>query len=169
MGREAHRRELGIARNTVKRYVRGSDAALAQVRPEGRVLDETRVAVRWPCSTPSPRATPSWCTASWRERAPRRARTVQRVVADRRREKHAAAVATVRYETPPGKQMQIDFGQKKVRVRAVVVVVHMLVANARLLAARVRGGVPGRAHSRVARRDRRCAPSVRWRHTGAAV
>jgi transposase len=33
----------------------------------------------------------------------------------RRREKHAAAVATVRYETAPGTQMQIDFGQKKVR------------------------------------------------------
>src|SRR5689334_5541035 len=33
-------RELGIARNTVKRYVRGGDAALTQVRPEARALDD---------------------------------------------------------------------------------------------------------------------------------
>ena len=32
-------RELGIARNTVKQYRRGGDAALVQVRPEARALD----------------------------------------------------------------------------------------------------------------------------------
>jgi transposase len=40
-------------------------------------------------------------------------RTVQRAVADRRREKRAAAVATVRYETAPGKQMQVDSARRK--------------------------------------------------------
>ena len=32
-------RELGIARNTVKQYLRGGDAALVQVRPEARARD----------------------------------------------------------------------------------------------------------------------------------
>ena len=32
-------RELAISRNTVKRYIRGGDAAQVQVRPEGRALD----------------------------------------------------------------------------------------------------------------------------------
>ena len=32
-------RELGIARTTVKQYLRGGDAALVQVRPEARALD----------------------------------------------------------------------------------------------------------------------------------
>src|SRR5688572_5970704 len=32
-------RELGIARNTVRRYLRGGEAAEVQTRPEGRRLD----------------------------------------------------------------------------------------------------------------------------------
>ena len=47
----------------------------------------------------------------------------------RRREKRVAAVATVRYETAPGHQMQVDFGQKKVWVGAALVTVHLLVAT----------------------------------------
>lgn len=123
-------RELGIARNTVKRYVRGGDAALVQVRPEGRVLDEAQRgrAVALFDAVAEGNAVVVHRELA-REGTEASVRTVQRVVADRRREKHAAAVATVRYETGPGKQMQIDFGQKKVRVGAVVVVVHVLVAT----------------------------------------
>jgi transposase len=55
-------------------------------------------------------------------------RTVQRAVAERRRELAASAVATVRYETVPGKQMQIDFGQKLVRIGGERVKVYLLVA-----------------------------------------
>jgi hypothetical protein len=43
-------------------------------------------------------------------------RTLQRALAPRRREKHAAQVAAVRFETRPGEQMQIDFGEKRVQV-----------------------------------------------------
>jgi transposase len=123
-------RELGIARNTVKRYVRGGAAALVQVRPEGRVLDEVQRgrAVALFDAVAEGNAVVVHRELA-REGAEASVRTVQRVVADRRREKHAAAVATVRYETAPGKQMQIDFGQKKVRVGAAVVVVHVLVAT----------------------------------------
>src|SRR5205085_2044334 len=55
-------------------------------------------------------------------------RTVQRAVAKRRREVRAAQVATVRYETAPGHQMQIDFGQKWVSIAGQMVRVYLLVA-----------------------------------------
>jgi hypothetical protein len=53
---------------------------------------------------------------------------VQKVTSSRRRERVAAAVATVRVETAPGAQMQIDFGQKLVSIAGVLVRVHLLVA-----------------------------------------
>jgi transposase len=43
-------------------------------------------------------------------------RTIERAVEPLRRQIHASAVATVRFETPPGKQMQADFGQTRVLV-----------------------------------------------------
>jgi transposase len=43
-------------------------------------------------------------------------RTVERAVAPYRRELEAEAKATVRFETPPGKQMQIDFGSMRVEI-----------------------------------------------------
>jgi len=43
-------------------------------------------------------------------------RTVERAVAPLRRELAAEALATVRFETPPGRQLQIDFGQRQVAV-----------------------------------------------------
>ncbi|ATB38888.1 integrase [Cystobacter fuscus] len=55
-------------------------------------------------------------------------RTVQRAVEQRRRQVHAAQVATVRFETKPGQQMQVDFGEKKVRLGGQLVKVFLLVA-----------------------------------------
>jgi transposase len=43
-------------------------------------------------------------------------RTVEREVAPLRREMEAEARATVRFETPPGRQMQVDFGTCRVAV-----------------------------------------------------
>lgn len=40
----------------------------------------------------------------------------------------AEELATVRYETDPGRQMQIDFGEKRVLIGGVWVKVHLLVA-----------------------------------------
>jgi len=41
-------------------------------------------------------------------------RTVERAVCHLRRELAAATLATVRFETPPGRQLQIDFGQRRI-------------------------------------------------------
>ena len=43
-------------------------------------------------------------------------RTVERAVSHLRRELAAEALATVRFETPPGRQLQIDFGQHRVTI-----------------------------------------------------
>ena len=43
-------------------------------------------------------------------------RTVERAVSHLRREFAAEALATVRFETPPGRRLQIDFGQRRIAI-----------------------------------------------------
>ena len=43
-------------------------------------------------------------------------RTVERAVVHLRRELAAEALATVRFETPPGRQLQIDFGEVRTSI-----------------------------------------------------
>lgn len=56
-------------------------------------------------------------------------RTVQRTVELLRRELRAEGVATVRYETPPGQQLQIDFGSAAVAVGGEMQRIHPFVAT----------------------------------------
>ena len=55
-------------------------------------------------------------------------RTLQRAVAPLRQERRAEALATVRFETPPGQQLQIDFGEKVVRIAGRPVKVYLMTA-----------------------------------------
>ena len=121
--------EVGIARNTVRRYLRGGEAAQKQIRPSARRLDADSLI----------RAVQLWDGPAEGNAAVVRAmlaaqgltvslRTVERAVADRRRAVCAAAVATVRFETAPGKQMQVDFGEKVIRIGDHMVRVYLLVA-----------------------------------------
>jgi transposase len=55
-------------------------------------------------------------------------RTIERAVTDIRRAQRVAQLATVRVETPPGDQLQIDFGQQRVRIGDAWVRVFVLVA-----------------------------------------
>jgi transposase len=56
-------------------------------------------------------------------------RTVERAVAPLRRELIAAARATVRFETQPGEQLQIDFGERRVEIGGTGVKVFLFVAT----------------------------------------
>jgi transposase len=56
-------------------------------------------------------------------------RTVERAVAGWRRDLAATARATVRFETPPGRQLQIDFGERRVEIAGELVRVHLFVAT----------------------------------------
>lgn len=122
-------REVGIARNTVRRYLRRGEAAEAQVRPAARCLNATTEATAvalWNGAAEGNAVVVQQMLAA--EGVEASLRTVQRAVEGRRREVVAATVATVRFETAPGRQMQIDFGEKKLRLAGVVVKVFLLVA-----------------------------------------
>src|SRR5215831_9361475 len=56
-------------------------------------------------------------------------RTIERQVAPLRRALMAEARATVRFETPPGKQLQIDFGERRVVIGEASVKVFLFVAT----------------------------------------
>jgi transposase len=56
-------------------------------------------------------------------------RTLERAVAPLRQTLAAAARVTLRFETPPGKQLQIDFGETRVAIGGELVKVHLFVAT----------------------------------------
>lgn len=56
-------------------------------------------------------------------------RTIERAVAGHRRALLAEARATLRFETPPGHQLQIDFGEMRVSIGGESVRVHLFVAT----------------------------------------
>lgn len=121
-------KEVGVARNTVRRYLR-SPLADVQVRPAARALDEDgRAQARQLFAGPA--AGNAVVVQQMLEERGLEAsvRTVQRTVADQRREQRVAQVATVRFETEPGSQMQIDFGEKSVSIAGALVRVFFLVA-----------------------------------------
>jgi transposase len=118
--------ELGIARNTVRRYVRGGPEAERQVRPGRRALDQERAKELFKDVAEGNAVVVH--EELRKEGVSASVRTVQRAVQDARREQHVKDVATVRFETEPGQQMQIDFGQKLVRIGGELVKVYLLVA-----------------------------------------
>lgn len=56
-------------------------------------------------------------------------RTLQRAVQPYRQALKAEALATIRFETPPGRQLQIDFGERLVEIDGSVVKAFMFVAT----------------------------------------
>lgn len=56
-------------------------------------------------------------------------RTVERAVAGYRQELDAVVRATMRFETPPGKQMQIDFGERLVEIAGAKIRAYLFVAT----------------------------------------
>src|SRR2546422_11391 len=123
-------RELEVARNTVRRYLRlRTVEAGIQIRPRARQLDAPARAEALRLFDGPAEHNAVVVTQLLRERGVAATeRVVQKVVAPRRRELRALQLATVRYETAPGHQMQVDFGQKRVRIGERTVVVHLLVA-----------------------------------------
>jgi transposase len=120
--------ELGVARNTVRRYLRGGAVSL-QHRPFRRSLDEAAraeaVAMFDGIAEGNAVVVAELLAARGIQAS---VRTVQRAVIEHRRDQRAADVATVRFETAPGRQMQIDFGERRVWVAGEQVTVHFLAA-----------------------------------------
>lgn len=128
IGKRTIAREVGISINTVRRYLRAPVEAGHQVRPARRLTDRWRSEARRLYGE----------SAGGNAAVVRRViaerglavseRTIQRAVADLRRAQRVAALATVRVETPPGEQLQIDFGQKHLHIAGASVRVFLLVA-----------------------------------------
>src|SRR5829696_6131020 len=72
-------------------------------------------------------------------------RTIEREVAPLRRELAAEARATIRFETPPGHQLQIDFGERRILIGGVPTKVFLFVATL---------GFSRRMHVRAFRNER---------------
>jgi transposase len=122
-------RELAVSRNTVRRYLRGGTAAETQTRPGGRKLDSDQAAQAVELFEGLAEGNAVVVADELRRQGVvASVRTIQRAVAWRRRERRAAELATVRFETAPGHQMQIDFGEKRIAIAGLVVRVHLLVA-----------------------------------------
>jgi transposase len=129
VGKKAIAREVGVAINTVRRYLRQPIQPGHQVRPTARRLtDERRGEARTLYEGPAAGnavvvqrlLAEGGCAMS--------VRTIERSVADIRRAQRVAALATVRVETAPGDQLQIDFGQKRLCIAGVSVRIFLLVA-----------------------------------------
>ena len=122
-------RELGLARNTVKRYLRAGEAVLVQRRPAAWRLDAGQQELAVELLEGAAEGNAVVVSELLGELGIEASvRTVQRVVQPRRREKQAAQLATVRFETEPGHQRQVAFGEKWVWIAAERVKVHLLAA-----------------------------------------
>jgi transposase len=120
--------ELGVDRGAVRRYLAGAVAGV-QVRPGARRLDAGGEELAKELFAGIAEGNAVVVRDLLDERGYRASkRTVQRVVSAARRAKHAADVATTRFETAAGEQMQIDFGEKRVVIDGRLVVVHLMAA-----------------------------------------
>src|SRR4029078_8389825 len=113
-------RELGVARNSVRRYLREGEAADTQTRPRAWTMDaEQQVLARSLLDGPAAGNSVVVKRLLREQDVDVPLRTLQRVLAPHRQEKRAAALATVRFETAPGNQLQIDFGEKWISIAGV--------------------------------------------------
>jgi transposase len=129
VGSKTIARTVGVARNTVRRYLRQPVAPGAQVRPAARRLtDEGRREARTLYEGPAGGNAVVVQRLLVERGMEVSVRTIERAVADIRRARRAAELATVRVESRPGDQLQIDFGQKRVRIAGAWVRVFLLVA-----------------------------------------
>ena len=128
LGSKRIARQLGISRNSVRRYLAGATVGF-QERLAARCLDgPTLSEVHQLFGTVAEGNT----VVIQQELASRGIhidlRTLQRAVATLRQEERARALATVRFETPPGQQIQIDFGEKVVPIADQPVKVYLMTA-----------------------------------------
>ena len=120
-GAKSIARELGVSRNTVRRYLRGARAEV-QERLAARCLDEAARAEALRLFDGEAEGNAVVVARLLLDRGiAASVRTVQRAVEDRRRSQRASQVATVRFETAPGEQMQVDVGQRLVRIAGTLV------------------------------------------------
>lgn len=121
--------ELGIARNTVRSYLRQGGWTPYAAPTRAGALDGLTDWLRERFLQHEGNAAVVHQELAARHGLTVSLRTVERACAPWRRELAAQAQATVRFETPPGLQLQIDFGSRKTTVAGAELVVHLFVAT----------------------------------------
>jgi transposase len=128
LGSKRIARQLRISRNTVRRYLAGAMVGF-QERPAARRLDgPTLSEVHRLYRTLAEGNTVVVQQELARQDVHVDLRTLQRAIAPLRRADRARALATVRFETQPGQQLQIDFGEKVVLIAGEPVKVYLMTA-----------------------------------------
>lgn len=122
-------RELGVSKNTVKRYLREGGWTPYSAPQRAKALDglEDWLKERFLLHRGNAAVVQQELKAEHAIAVS--LRTVERACAVHRQGLAAEARATVRFETPPGKQLQIDFGTKQVMIADEPVRVRLFVAT----------------------------------------
>lgn len=122
-------RELGCSHMTVRRYLTGGGwvAYRGRGRPRKLAGHEAWLAERFRRHAGNADVVRQELEAEKGIRLT--LRTIEREVAPLRRELEAEARATIRFETPPGKQLQIDFGERRTMIGDEPVKVYLFVAT----------------------------------------
>lgn len=121
-------RELGVSRNTVRRYLRaGGYVPYGGVSGRAKMLDGLEEWLRDEFRQHRGNADVVRQELQRRHGIPASLRTVERAVESERQQLVAEQVATVRYETPPARQIQGDFGQATVEIAGEKVKLHLCV------------------------------------------
>jgi transposase len=128
LGSKRIARTLRVSRNTVRRYLAGATVGF-QERPAARRLDGPTLSEVHHLY----RTTAEGNTVVIQQELASRGvhvdlRTLQRAVATLRQQERASRLATVRFETPPGQQIQIDFGEKLVPMAGAPLKVYLMTA-----------------------------------------
>ena len=129
-GVRAIARRLGLARNTVRRYLDVAVEPGVQRRPGRRALSPAhveRVKELWEHAAAGNACVIRDLLAA--EGVEVSLRSIQRVVEPLRRQQAVDALVTPRFETEPGEQLQVDFGERNVPIGERLVRVHFFVAT----------------------------------------
>lgn len=123
-------RELSLSRNTVRKYGRdGAEAVYHQKNPRKRILSGKEDWLKEKFFQHDGNADVVRQELKKEHELNVSLRTVERAVEVYREGLQRKDLATVRFETPPGYQMQIDFGEKSVSIGGERVKVHYFVAK----------------------------------------
>ena len=122
-------REFGCSKNTVRRYVAADGWMTYSRRAGGGKLEDQETWLKERFFQHGGNAEVVRQDLVREQDIDVSLRTVERAVAPFRRLLTAEAKATVRFETPPGRQLQVDFGQRRVPIAGERVRVFLFVAT----------------------------------------
>jgi transposase len=122
-------RELGISRNTAKDYIAAGGWTPYRQPQRKKALDGQEAWLRERLRRHRGNADVIRQELAAEKGIIVSLRTVERAVQPYRQELAAEARATVRFETPPGKQLQIDFGERLVEIGGSKVRTYLFVAT----------------------------------------